>query len=1138
MINLTAGAIDNTLDAGFYQAEWGALPGTYGTSSTVLYPVTGNLASGYVPHTVGSQAAIWLGAKVTPATGPASSFPTSPDPAADGVALVNSTGWFEGTGGATIQVTFNSSINSSNSGYLVVWFDWNHDGDFTDAGEAAVSSSITSAEWTGSTYTKTFTFNVPSNGLSANLNYRARLFASMPSDPANAFSGQSFNGETEDYQAPVDTLPVTMNYFYARRQANDLLVDWSTGTETGNLGFNLYRKTTQGLQKLNLMLIPSSAITTHDPQDYSFKINFVALNGSTEFFLEDVDILGRTTLHGPFGLGKVIGQHVTGKLIEWQAIRSQNERLLAGVSAGNSQSVSAALRNRSLSARASGNVLPNSKPLIAPTLKPPSTPIVKGSPTLKSPRRTSTPTATPTATCTPTPTGTSLPVNTDEPSLTPTLEPSATDTPEPVATETPAPLPTDTAVPSDTPTTEPSPTVPPAPALKIADLQVNQTGIYRLTYEDLLASGLDLAGQPAADLAITSNGQPVQIAVSGPDSFGPGSTIEFFGKALNTLYTDTNVYTLWVDQSAALRVNVDPLAPDDSLQAVPFYMETALVDINQTYTTIATSGDPWYNTRVLTYKTSRSWNFPITVDHSLPAAAPASLWLDVWGGTSYTGSPDHHVIASFNTVQVASSFFDRLETSILQGDIPAGTLKEGSNTLNIKLPGDTGQPADGIYIDRYSVSYPRSFWALNGTLKFSAAGQVFQVDNLIDPSVVVYRLQGNTLTRLDGVVVTAQGSAYRARFSGSDQTATYYVSGASTLLKPGIRSARPFINIKSSQADYLIISHPNFISGLDPLVQARTAQGLSVNVVDVFDIYDQFSYGVIDPLAIKNYIAYAANHLGTKYVLLVGDDTYDYKNYGKTGSISFIPSIYMPTGDLVQYAPVDPKYADINDDNVPELAIGRFAVRTPAELSNVITKTLAYASKTYGKTSIFASDETYSAASDALLAEVPADWTHTTAYLDALPLDQAREALISSINAGTALTSYVGHTDDYEWTFNGLFLNDDAAALTNSGRPTVVIQNGCWNNYYVNPTYETMGDAMLNDGDYGAAAMVGSTTLTLDLDEQRLGGYFMPLLTHPGMTIGQAMLQAKQATAATDPQAVDVLMGWTLLGDPYLSVTP
>jgi hypothetical protein len=246
----------------------------------------------------------------------------------------------------------------------------------------------------------------------------------------------------------------------------------------------------------------------------------------------------------------------------------------------------------------------------------------------------------------------------------------------------------------------------------------------------------------------------------------------------------------------------------------------------------------------------------------------------------------------------------------------------------------------------------------------------------------------------------------------------------------------------------------------------------------------------------------------------------------------------MPTGDLVQYAPVDPKYADINDDNVPELAIGRFAVRTSAELSNVINKTMAYAGKTYGKTSIFAADATYAAASDALLAEVPADWTNTTAYLDALPLDQARATLIASINAGTALTSYVGHTDDYEWTFNGLFLNDDAAALTNSGRPTVVIQNGCWNNYYVNPTYETMGDAMLNDGEYGAAAMVGSTTLTLDLDEQRLGSYFMPLLTHPGMTIGQAMLQAKQAMAAGDPQAVDVLMGWTLLGDPYLGVTP
>ncbi len=294
------------------------------------------------------------------------------------------------------------------------------------------------------------------------------------------------------------------------------------------------------------------------------------------------------------------------------------------------------------------------------------------------------------------------------------------------------------------------------------------------------------------------------------------------------------------------------------------------------------------------------------------------------------------------------------------------------------------------------------------------------------------------------------------------QTAVYYVAGSSAVLKPGIRAARVQTNINSGNAQYLIISHPNFISGLTPLVQARTAQGLSVKVVNLYDIYDQYSYGVVDPQAIKAYIAHAAQNMDTTYVLLVGDDTYDYKDYLGLGSISFIPSIYMAVGDVVQFAPVDPKYVDVNNDNIPDLAIGRFAVRTPAELGNLVSKTLAYAGKTYGKTGIFAADTGYSGASNALLATLPADWTTTTAYLDSMDVTAAHAALLASINAGVALTSYAGHTDDWEWTWEGLFSIYDAPGLTNTGKPTLITQQGCWNNYYVNPTYDNLGDEMLN----------------------------------------------------------------------------
>ena len=110
----------------------------------------------------------------------------------------------------------------------------------------------------------------------------------------------------------------------------------------------------------------------------------------------------------------------------------------------------------------------------------------------------------------------------------------------------------------------------------------------------------------------------------------------------------------------------------------------------------------------------------------------------------------------------------------------------------------------------------------------------------------------------------------------------------------------------SVEAEYLVISHPDFIDGLEPLVEAREAQGLTVNVVDVNDIYAAYSFGVFDPQAIRDYIAYAAAELGTQSVLLVGGDTYDYRNYLGVNSISFIPSLYASTGRYVALRPVRP----------------------------------------------------------------------------------------------------------------------------------------------------------------------------------------------------------------------------------------
>jgi len=68
----------------------------------------------------------------------------------------------------------------------------------------------------------------------------------------------------------------------------------------------------------------------------------------------------------------------------------------------------------------------------------------------------------------------------------------------------------------------------------------------------------------------------------------------------------------------------------------------------------------------------------------------------------------------------------RMVEKTLDISIPPGILQEGTNTLQLTLPADTGVDFDLINLDKFSVTYQRLFKAQNGNMVFTAAGEVFQ----------------------------------------------------------------------------------------------------------------------------------------------------------------------------------------------------------------------------------------------------------------------------------------------------------------------------------------------------------------------------------------------------------------------------
>ena len=480
-------------------------------------------------------------------------------------------------------------------------------------------------------------------------------------------------------------------------------------------------------------------------------------------------------------------------------------------------------------------------------------------------------------------------------------------------------------------------------------LHIRQSGLYCLGYQDLMDAGVDLTGVPTGELALNNRGQAIPFTVGGPPVVGEGTVIEFYGEAIDTLYTDNNVYYLNVDTATALRAAVDAAAPLSGEPLTTHAIETRTLNPNLQYSRVSPLADPWVEGYIYAGNTAASKDYTLELDHIVGDAEATELSVAATGAAAGA----HHILLELNDVQVDDATFSDYAAYTLNKNIDTALLNEGVNSLRMTLPADTGGNYDYVAFERMSISYPRTLTATDNRLQFTSAATRFRIDGLTAPELAVYRLDAGTPVQLRDFLVTGDGDTYSVEFAGSGEEATYWVSTRSACVAPELITIEPAVSDPvNGQADFVIISHPNFISTLTPFVQAREAQGYTVRVVDVEDIYATHSDGIFGAEAIQDFVGRAIAEMGAEYFLLVGADTIDYHNYLKRGLVSFIPSLYADTEGAVTFAPADPLYTDIDNNGRPDAAIGRWPVRTAGEAESIIAKTLAYDSKQYGGTGI------------------------------------------------------------------------------------------------------------------------------------------------------------------------------------------
>ena len=162
--------------------------------------------------------------------------------------------------------------------------------------------------------------------------------------------------------------------------------------------------------------------------------------------------------------------------------------------------------------------------------------------------------------------------------------------------------------------------------------------------------------------------------------------------------------------------------------------------------------------------------------------------------------------------------------------------------------------------------------------------------------------------------------------------------------------------------DYLIITAPEMFSQAQRLAQYhQTKSNFTTKIVDVNAIYNEFSSGGKDLTGIRDFITKLNTPAGSlKYVLLLGDATYDYKdrisnNYNKAiGYISEESSNLVSSFITDDYIVMtEPQNATYLGNILPDIPVGRIPAATVAEATTMVDKTLAYYNAKSGQSSPF-----------------------------------------------------------------------------------------------------------------------------------------------------------------------------------------
>lgn len=661
------------------------------------------------------------------------------------------------------------------------------------------------------------------------------------------------------------------------------------------------------------------------------------------------------------------------------------------------------------------------------------------------------------------------------------------------------------------------------PGVKIG---VEKEGIYRVTRTELENAGFDV-NQPSANWQLFVNGVEQGIIVG-----NNGAYIEFYGKEVDTNETGRQIYFLINGATNGKRINETIRRPIAGRVNSESFATSAFKKDPKLYLGKLRNGtlSNFFSDKIIN-ATGVTVNFEVNdIDYSV---SKTKLEVTIQGLSLLP----HNVEFSLNGELLGNLTGINQQNMSLAAEIPTVLLNEGTNSLFFKAV--DGGNAISIW-DTVKVFYNRRYKSRNNVLSFfTNPSRASTVTGFSSSNIRVFDLTfPDNPSVLRDLNISEDNGSFGVYLPANRSKKFFAVEDSALLQAASITSNNPSsLSTTNFNGEFVVISYKDWMTEANNWANYRVNEGYTTQVVNVEDVYDEFNYGRVSANAIRDFLNFAKNNWQTppEYTLLIGDTSYDPRDFENRGNINYMPAQMVDT--LYEETGSDEAMADFNNDGLAEIAIGRIPARNPAMVTVALNKVMLF-EQTVGNAidrgALFPSDlpngYDFAGLNQRLANELPPGMPKVAVNRGD---PNARATLLAQLDTGKFLVSYSGHGATGVWATVSFFSADDVPNMQNGDNLTIFSMLTCLNGYFLRTTADSLSELLLFKEGGGGVAVWASTGLTTPDIQEVMGKKYMQNFSDSNIErMGDSIMVSKASLVG----GRDVRLSWALIGDPLLKI--